>query len=111
MWGVGCHTVHRTIFYLPPFIRFTMGRVKQWATILTASIVSLVSLIAAFDDRKISDWEKYQKWTVSVASISVGISFLGALVSMLPAGQALKLESPLVRCVAFLCLVSQFVSS
>ena len=74
-----------------------MSRVKLWALLLTSSIVTLVSLMAVLDERKAGDgWDRHEKWVVSVASISIGFSFLGCLASMLPEGQALKMESPLV---------------
>lgn len=78
-----------------------MSRLKLWGFLLVASIVSLVSLMSVLGPRYDSDgnknWNSDEKWIISVTSISIGLSFFGALASMLPPENSLKLESPLVR--------------
>ena len=90
-----------------------MSRLKLWAIVLVASIVSLVSLMSVMDDRydhenddNKKNWESYEKWIISVTSISIGLSFFGALASFLPPDRSMKLESPLVRFVFVRVVVS-----
>lgn len=77
-----------------------MSRLKLWGFLLVASIVSLVSLMSVLGPRYDSDgnknWNSDEKWIISVTSISIGLSFFGALASMLPPENSLKLESPLI---------------
>jgi hypothetical protein len=74
-----------------------MGRMKEWALLLTCSIVTLCSLLSVLSDRKDDGWDRHEKWAVSVASISLSFAFFGCLASTLPEATALKVESPMVR--------------
>jgi hypothetical protein len=49
---------------------------------LTTSIISLCAMVAELPDRKDDDaeeWQRAQKWAVSVASISIAFSTFGAV--------------------------------
>jgi hypothetical protein len=87
-----------------------MSRLKFWGILLVSSIVSLVSLMSVLGNRYDDatgdeNWAKHEKWIISVISISIGLSFFGALSSMLPPETSAKLESPLVRDIPYTAVV------
>jgi len=58
------------------------SRMPLWVGLLTTSIVSLCSMMAELPDRNDDDadeWQRAQKWAVSVASISIAFSTFGAV--------------------------------
>lgn len=78
-----------------------MSRLKLWGILLVSSVVTLVSLVQVYDDRDGGNngdgWKRHEKWLLSVTSISIGLSFFGALTTFLPPAKSLALERPLVR--------------
>lgn len=73
-----------------------MTRLRLWASLLTSSVVALVAIISVLDDRKETEWQRSERWSVSFISISVAFSFFGALSSMLSPQTSMKLELPLI---------------
>lgn len=73
-----------------------MTRLRLWISLLTSSVVGLVAIMTVLDDRKQTDWQRHERWSVSVISISIGFSFFGALASMLSPPTSMKLELPLI---------------
>jgi hypothetical protein len=57
------------------------SRMPLWIGLLTTSIVSLCAMITELPDRndEAQEWERAQKWAVSVASISIAFSTFGAI--------------------------------
>ena len=81
-----------------------MSRSNLWGILLVCSIVSLISLLSVLEQddnqgnffKKIRDWEQHEKWIVSVASISIGMSGLGTVVTLVRPYSSMNLERPLV---------------
>ncbi|KAL3939126.1 MAG: hypothetical protein SGARI_001484, partial [Bacillariaceae sp.] len=81
-----------------------MPRLRLWLALLTSSIVSLISLTSVLEDRKETDWQRYESWSVSVVSISIAFSVFGAMASVLPPETSMGLEIPLIFiCLSFWC--------
>jgi len=74
-----------------------MQRVKLWSFLFTSSIVSLVSLLSIIAPD--GERDSFEKWILSVMSISIIFSFFGMLLSMMPPDDAAKLELPCIAIV------------
>jgi hypothetical protein len=73
-----------------------MSRLRLWLSLLTSSVVALVAILSVLEDRHEAAWQQYEKWSVSVISISIAFSFFGSLAAFLPAETSMKLELPLI---------------